>query len=222
VRFVRAACIGWLLLLCGGSAFGQDRSAPPLAMTLAASAKTSEGCGPTMAAAIQPNLEAQLRALGMTLSRVHNATLLAETNCEPTEQGTANAARISVRECLSLSQVVRQATHANGMSLDTTWRKCSAIVCAPGKCDTSALTAQKGLVADFVSHLRETAPQAAQEDAAAVPPPEDPAPVNRVVMAATMYEVAPPPDRNLRTVFYAAYILTCVVLFARRTYFRHG
>jgi hypothetical protein len=213
-----------LVLLAGHALLAQAADGQAASLTLAVSAKAGQGCGKGFPAGrVQQDLEERLRAAGLTVSRVHSATLAMDLDCTPTPALGSGA--LSVHQCLGLSQVVPHASHANGMSLATTWRQCSAYQCSTAKCESALFAAQRGLVDAFTGYLREvkssretTAPAVQQPQNAGIA--EAPSVPSRAeggagMVHATLYVDVPVDPLTPRVVFFLLYIVTCFAVFAR-------
>jgi hypothetical protein len=110
--------------------------------------------------------------------------------------------------------VVSVPSHANGMTLDTTWHQCFSYECAQGKCAAPAITAQRGLADAFIAYLRD---QPRSRSTAMAETPQAPSPSEGVASAVTHATVntASKLVLNARPAFFLLYILTCLAVLAR-------
>jgi len=194
--------LGAALLLLGGSPLMAQEA------NLSVASQVGQGCGAAISTpALQQDVESQLREAGIGVSRVHSAALTTDVDCVPV-YGGASAGGVAVHLCLSLSQVVSMPSHSNGMAMATTWRQCQGYTCAGGQCGTYARTSQRGLVDAFLADFRA---RAARQGRSAESQRESGG------QSPLQASFAAPPDlvSKLSVVFYALYIVTCLVVFVR-------
>jgi hypothetical protein len=218
-------------LFCAKLLPGQDGREPvnlvrnPLALHV--ESKIAPSCGATIsAAAVQEAVESQLRLGGIAVSRVHTARLATEVDCTPLRIGGRTAA-MGVQQCLGLSEVVSIPSAVRGLAFATTWRKCSSLRCARGKCEPLMQSQRQGLVDEFIAHFRALSATGLQVKDAGHR--EQVAAVEKRVPAQLesdhdrgrsrdLITTPPPSFLTAANVFYSVYILTC---FAVLGYWEH-
>jgi hypothetical protein len=179
---------------------------------LSVTSRIGQGCGNAFPAAamLQQNLEQQLGKASIAVARVNMGGLSADISCEPAASQMPFPVVIA-QQCLSLSQVVSEASAANGLHLATTWRTCESYKCGGLKCAEKALTAQMVLVDRFLPAFAQLrARHETREPAATRPEPPIEASVG-------IPDLGPAPARTLnpRVVYYGFYILACVAVLVR-------
>jgi hypothetical protein len=167
-------------------------------------------------AAVQGDVESQLRLSGIALSRVHTARLAAEVDCTPLVIG-GRIATIGVRQCLSISETVPAPSGVRGLTLATTWRKCGSLTCAGRRCQAVMESDLRGLVDVFISHFRELnagpglQAQAVEGVTGVVKPqPVEPGLGSESSHVPTAISVAS--TLKVANLYYTLYILTCLAV----------
>ncbi len=189
---------------------------PAGGLILSVTPNVATGCGTAIAGpVIQQDAEAQLRASGITVSKLHNAGLAADVDCVP----VATAGRTTgtaVHQCLSLSQIVALPGQDRGVTLATTWRKCQSYPCAGRNCEAAIRSGQRNLVDAFLADLRERAAQPTRPQPGA-------ANMSRVPGGAPASAFASALDVALSpaVLIYLLYIMTCLAVLGRWQHRRH-
>jgi hypothetical protein len=175
--------------------------------------KISPACGTNFPSAVlQQNLEDQLRAESIAVSRVYTAGLTADISCQ-----SAGMRSVATQQCLALSQAVPQPSAANGLHLATTWRNCQSYTCSKQNCSEFARATQRTLFGQFISVLRARKAQSKVPGApaAAMSGSSDRAPTPFVSAS------VPTSILNPGAIIYMLYILTCMAVLARWQWCRH-
>jgi hypothetical protein len=168
--------------------------------------KIAPTCGANFPSAIlQQDLEDQLRAASIAVSRVHTAGLLADINCQ-----AGGARSVPVQQCLSLSQAVSEPSAANGLHLTTTWRNCQSYVCSRQNCGQFGRATQHALIGQFIPAFRELRAQRKAPDS----PPASESRLAEGTSIPVVYAVSEPVLKP-SVIFYMLYILTCIAVLAR-------
>jgi hypothetical protein len=191
---IHISSLSLILVLLGSSALMAQDTRVSIVWKIAPS------CGATFpTAALHQELEDQLRAASIGVSRANSAGLVTAIDCQPT-----STSMVPVQQCLSLSQAVSEPTAANGLHLATTWRNCRAYTCSKQTCGQLAHNAQRALVDQFIPAFRALSTKTEARVQSPVPQHQD------VVAASVAYVAAPEPVLNPVVVFYMVYILACV------------
>jgi hypothetical protein len=122
---------------------------------------------------------------------------------------------MAVHQCLSLSQVVSVPSHANGMTMATTWRQCESYTCDGKECQGFARTGQRGLVDAFLADYRDGAKAAPTPPAQAQPAPTVPLEAGIGGASSGPAEQTWKPVLKFSVVYYIAYIVMCLAVLAR-------
>ncbi len=171
--------------------------------------KIAPACGANFAIGpLQQDLEDQLRAESIGVSRVSAAGLVADINCQ-----SFGLRSVSVQQCFALSQAVPDASAANGLHLATTWRNCQSYVCSKQSCGESARAARRTLTSQVIAALRTAPGQTATAAKETRPAEQTPIPLIPAAIPASVL--------NPGAIFYILYILTCIAVLIRWQWCRH-
>ncbi len=215
-RFGVAALRFGLSFLAVHASFGQEvhpASRPGEALTIWAASNVAPSCGDAIPrAALQQDVETQLRVAGIAVSRVHTAALTVDVDCVPVI-ARARTTGQAVHQCLDLSQRVSLPSPARGVTLATTWRKCQSYTCRNGQCEAKVRSGLRSLVDAFLTDIGQSnsASELPAQPIAAKLPAIGSLTVNAPVPKLTLTPVA---------TFYLMYIMTCLAVLVRWEYCR--
>jgi len=205
---VLAACVTWAPTF-RASAFSGASS-----LSISAASTASPSCGATISAVgLQQDLETQLRARDIFVSRVHTASLVTDIDCI-SRNSARQRATLEVRQCLALSQLASSRSQAIGVTFVKTWQKCDSYTCTTRKCGTTARSRLRSLASAFLADFDATGSASDSVDTA------QPAPqrlrIEREVhrdasSGGTIYRIAP----ELVIVYYLLYLATCCAVMLR-------
>src|SRR5215813_4923961 len=120
-------------------------------LSISAVSTVSPGCGTTISPiGLQQDLENQLRAEGIFVSRVHTASLVTDIDCV-SRNSVRQRATLGVRQCLTLSQLASSRSQAIGVTFVKTWQKCDSYTCTTRKCGTTARSRLRSLASAFLA-----------------------------------------------------------------------
>jgi hypothetical protein len=192
------------LSICAICVTPQLAAAPANTIVMSTGSNIGAGCGAAVSqAAVQQDLEQQLRTAGMAVSKVHSAQLLAEIDCLP----VASATGLAIHQCLSLTQVVSPRAQGGEAILATTWRKCQAYTCGTRQCDALVRTGMRDLANVFIA------------DSPNAPPASEPVPPRALSGPGAVTAVATFAGTSILSradaIYYVLYILACGVVFVR-------
>ena len=155
---------------------------------------------------LRQDLEDQLRAASIVISRIHTAGLVADIDCE-----AAAARSVLVQQCLGLSQAVAEPSAANGLHLSTTWRNCQSYVCSKQNCGWFARGTQHALIDQFILTFRALRAKSKAPDLL----PATESQLAEGTSVPVVYAAIAKPILKPSAVFYMLYILTCIAVLAR-------
>lgn len=191
-----------LLLLALSAALGQEPAqpvpAPGESLRLWVVSQPVRICGTAVPlSALQPDVEDQLRAAGLAVSRARNAELSLDLNCSTL---VGSGWTTDMRACLSFSAAGAPAP---------LWRKCESYTCRRQECEGLARAGLNSLVDWFVlsRELEGGAPAAAHPAAAG--------PTRVEGRSAVLASVGPGPSPGARILFYGSYILVGLAVLAQ-------
>jgi hypothetical protein len=185
--------------------YGQPSAVPSNAPTVSVGSNIGLACNAVISpAAVQQDLEHQLRSGGITVSKVHSARLSAEVDCVPVTAG-AQKPSIAVHQCLALSQVVSRQEQGREAMLATTWRKCQAYTCDNRQCDVLVRTGLRDLANVFIADSHEAV--SVLEPLRSAAPPRPAAESTAAGFGGTSLL------SKADTVYYVLYILACAIVF---------
>jgi hypothetical protein len=184
-------------------------------LSISAASTASPSCGATISAVgLQQDLETQLRAGDIFVSRVHTARLVTDIDCV-SRNSVRQRATLGVRQCLALSQLASSRSQAIGVTFVKTWQKCDSYTCATRKCGTVARSRLQTLASAFIADLYATG--SASSSLAHFAQPEPP----RLAIAQEEYrdphsrgrvfQIAP----ELVVAYYVSYLATCCAVMLR-------
>lgn len=145
------------LAISGSVCVGQQR---PISATISAPLRISvasnvdQGCrNGILAATMQDNTEARLRAAGIAVSQIHNAQLTVDIDCVAVGHSQRSAA--AIHQCLSLAEVMAASADPGRTALATTWRNCQSYTCSGAACQLSARSRMNVLMDLFLDYFHD-------------------------------------------------------------------